>query len=53
MTTHDWHDRQFMTEAASARQNRVHPYAHVLLVVIGCFVVVALFWSAHAGVGGV
>ncbi|MEO5346784.1 MAG: HlyD family type I secretion periplasmic adaptor subunit [Magnetococcus sp. YQC-9] len=48
MMGHDWMDRQFMTESAAARQNRVHPYAHLLLVVIALFLASVLYWSAYA-----
>ncbi|MEO5348664.1 MAG: HlyD family type I secretion periplasmic adaptor subunit [Magnetococcus sp. YQC-3] len=46
--SNEWGDSQFMTEAAAARQNRVHPFAHLLLVVIALFVTAALFWAAFA-----
>lgn len=43
-----WHDSEFMSEASAARQTRVHPFAHLLLVVIVLFVVSALLWANAA-----
>ncbi|MEO5341260.1 MAG: HlyD family type I secretion periplasmic adaptor subunit [Magnetococcus sp. MYC-9] len=44
----DWNDASFMSEAAAARQNRVHPFAHLLLFLIALFAAVAILWSAYA-----
>lgn len=43
-----WHDSEFMSEAAAARQNRVHPMAHLLLVIIALFIGSALYWAYMA-----
>ncbi|MBF0461856.1 MAG: HlyD family type I secretion periplasmic adaptor subunit [Magnetococcales bacterium] len=37
-----------MSEAAAARQNQVHPFAHLLLLVITLFVVATLVWANYA-----
>ena len=43
-----WHDSDFMSEAAAARQNRIHPFAHLLLLIIALFFLFALIWADHA-----
>lgn len=43
-----WHDIEFMSEAAAARQNRIHPFVHLLLFVILLFMISALLWANAA-----
>lgn len=44
----EWHDPEFMSEAAAARQNRIHPLMHLLLFVIASFFAFALIWADRA-----
>ena len=44
----NWNDRAFMSEAEAARQNKVHPFAHLLLFMIILFITAAIAWASFA-----
>lgn len=46
--TVSWEDRQFMSEAASARLLDVSALAHLLLIAIVAFFAIALYWAKQA-----
>jgi membrane fusion protein, adhesin transport system len=46
--SNSWNDRKYMSEAAAAHNLGVHPFAHLLLLIIGLFFVVFIVWADWA-----
>jgi membrane fusion protein, adhesin transport system len=46
--SNSWDDRRYMSEAAAAHNIGVHPFAHLLLLSVGLFFLVFIFWADWA-----